>query len=626
MAQIFISYRRSDSTAITGRIYDRLRQEFGKDAIFKDVDNIPAGRDFRGVLREATSNCGVMLVIIGPNWVNAQDATGNRRLDDLGDFVRLEVETGLQRDNVRVIPVLVNNATPPRPGDLPDSLRELAYNNAVLVRDDPDFHRDMDRLTDQLKPQIKRISGLRRPNIDWRWIVAAILIPLIAAIITIVPSLIEKSQNASATQGAQETQLASTRTAQLQPSLTSDTHLTAILQATLTSTLRSIETSTFTPTLDATQLELTIQSQTGAIQIEAKQTIDAKETATADFATAFAQQTLNAQATTNANETTTAPAWTSAPTVDMHLTSAMKMTQVVLDVTSTIGASWTNTPIPIISFTPTNMPISTLPNGLGLIAFVSTPDIYIMGADGTGVTRLTEEGRNDEPAWSPDGRRIAFTSYRNGSKDIYVMNADGSDVTRLTTNGDNESPAWSPDGRQIVFVSAQNRGHVIYIMSADGSGMRRLLEGGGSSPTWSPSGLEILFTSTRGGNSHIYSLNINTGQVKQLTTKGFNYSPAWSFDGQQIAFISGNSIWGDIYVMNADGSQVRGLTEEGENREPSWSPDGQWIVFQTFKVTEGAGSQIYMMKVDGNEIRPFWSAWGENPSWQPATSTFNIRG
>src|SRR5688572_25690613 len=105
MAQIFISYRRAESSSTTGRIHDRLAQAFGKDNVFKDVDDIPIGRDFRGILRQASANCKVMLVIIGPTWLNVQK-NGIRRLDDPNDFVRLEVETGLQSDDILVVPIL----------------------------------------------------------------------------------------------------------------------------------------------------------------------------------------------------------------------------------------------------------------------------------------------------------------------------------------------------------------------------------------------------------------------------------------------------------------------------------------------------------------------------------------
>lgn len=150
MPKIFISYRRADSRKDAGRIYDRLVEAFGKENIFKDVDNIPLGKDFRGVLREAVAQCDIQLAIIGKQWLDIKDEAGNRRLDNPGDFVRIEVESALQRDSCIVIPVLVDNAPMPRADMLPPDLRELAFKNAAVVRDDPDFHNDITRIIQSL--------------------------------------------------------------------------------------------------------------------------------------------------------------------------------------------------------------------------------------------------------------------------------------------------------------------------------------------------------------------------------------------------------------------------------------------------------------------------------------------
>ncbi len=150
MPRIFISYRRADSRKDVGRIYDRLVDAFGKENIFKDVDSIPLGKDFREVLREAVAQCDVLLAIIGRHWLDIKDENGNRRLDDPGDFVRIEIESGLQRDSCLVIPVLVDNAILPRADALPTDLRELTFKNATVVRDDPDFHNDVTRIIREL--------------------------------------------------------------------------------------------------------------------------------------------------------------------------------------------------------------------------------------------------------------------------------------------------------------------------------------------------------------------------------------------------------------------------------------------------------------------------------------------
>ncbi|HVO69347.1 MAG TPA: PKD domain-containing protein [Aggregatilineaceae bacterium] len=151
MARIFISYRRTDSQTITGRIYDRLLQAFGgPQAVFKDVDSIPLGVDFRAYLDQQIAGCDAVLVIIGPRWLAIADEAGRRRLDSPDDFVRLEIEFALRRKRP-VVPVLVGGAAMPAETGLPSSLRPLAYRNAAVVRDDPDFHHDMDRLIGSLQ-------------------------------------------------------------------------------------------------------------------------------------------------------------------------------------------------------------------------------------------------------------------------------------------------------------------------------------------------------------------------------------------------------------------------------------------------------------------------------------------
>lgn len=143
--KIFISYRRSDSADVTGRIYDRLIEQFGRFAIFKDVHSIPPGIDFREHLGKAVGKCKIFLVVIGDQWLEIKDAKGKKRLQDPEDFVRIEVESALNRD-IPIIPLLVRGAAMPAETKLPRSLRKLAYRNAIPVRADPDFHRDMDRL------------------------------------------------------------------------------------------------------------------------------------------------------------------------------------------------------------------------------------------------------------------------------------------------------------------------------------------------------------------------------------------------------------------------------------------------------------------------------------------------
>ncbi len=157
MGKIFISYRRIDSIAITGRIHDRLVAEFGDENVFKDMDDIPPGADFRKIIREAILQCDVLLVIIGNEWLKIADERG-RRLENEDDFVRIEVEAGLNESYMLVVPTLVDNAKIPKEKDLPETLRDLAFRNAVDVRHDPDFNRDMDRLIKHLRKYFEAMN------------------------------------------------------------------------------------------------------------------------------------------------------------------------------------------------------------------------------------------------------------------------------------------------------------------------------------------------------------------------------------------------------------------------------------------------------------------------------------
>ena len=153
MSGIFISYRRSDDPNATGRIYDRLVAEFGRAKVFKDIDSIPLGRDFRSHLNDVIGQCAVVLAIVGPRWVDAHNEAGARRLEDAEDFVRLELEAAMARD-IPVVPVLVSHAPMPAIAQLPATLAALAYRQSIEVRPDPDFHNDAARLATGLRAML----------------------------------------------------------------------------------------------------------------------------------------------------------------------------------------------------------------------------------------------------------------------------------------------------------------------------------------------------------------------------------------------------------------------------------------------------------------------------------------
>jgi TolB protein len=285
---------------------------------------------------------------------------------------------------------------------------------------------------------------------------------------------------------------------------------------------------------------------------------------------------------------------------------------------------------------PTQRGDVTMPSAGNRIAFTSSrdgnTDIYVMNADGTGVTRLTDNPADDRaPSWSPDGRRIAFASTRNGNSEIYVMNADGTGVTRLTADAHNDGdPAWC--GNRIAFTSDRYLPPFpdVYVMNDDGSGVTRLTIDNTAfdrKPAWSPNCDVIAFTKDPDGDVEIYVMNADGTGVTRLTNSvGYDEDPAWSPDGTKIAFTSTRD--GDpnreIYVMNADGTGATRLTNTSLSiwdTDPSWSFDGSQIAFRS---NRDGNDDIYVMNVDGtgltrltndpsSEVLPAWfGAVGSN--------------
>src|SRR3989442_1205536 len=272
----------------------------------------------------------------------------------------------------------------------------------------------------------------------------------------------------------------------------------------------------------------------------------------------------------------------------------------------------------------------------GRIVFHSTRagtfDIFVMNADGSGVTQLTNTTDQDVDAfWSPNGQRIAFNRFDNtfSTLQIVVMNADGSGVTRLIS--DAFATAWSPDGKRIAFASNRGSGDEVFIMNADGSGVTQLTHNDfvRDFPTaWSPNGKQILFQSARDGDEEIFIMNADGTDPTQLTfNQGvFDAVPGWTAgrrdeatggrclppptglrswwpgDGDVGDLIGGNHGIGtfNVYVMTPRGAEQTQLTDalRGQSH-PKWSHDGRRITFTTCRPTDFS-CEIYVMNADGS--------------------------
>ncbi|MCD4684681.1 MAG: toll/interleukin-1 receptor domain-containing protein [Anaerolineae bacterium] len=163
MPRIFISYRRADTAGYAGRLYDHLRQHFDQADIFMDIDTIPPGADFVQEIERSLMAVDVVLVLIGPQWLTVADEDGQRRIDDPHDFVRLEVKTALERAEMRVIPVLVNDARMPSAVDLPGDLQPLVRRNAVTL-DNARFGYDVERLVRALQRPVTSTPAQPAPS------------------------------------------------------------------------------------------------------------------------------------------------------------------------------------------------------------------------------------------------------------------------------------------------------------------------------------------------------------------------------------------------------------------------------------------------------------------------------
>ena len=228
---------------------------------------------------------------------------------------------------------------------------------------------------------------------------------------------------------------------------------------------------------------------------------------------------------------------------------------------------------------PTNQlsAFATFPGEAGKIAFHRNGEIYVMNADGSEQTNISNNPAFDGyPHWSPDGKKIAFMTSRDGiNYEIYVMNADGTSQTRLTNNADLDAePSWSPDGTKIVFRSDRdNHNYQIYVMNADGSEQTNISNNTAADihPDWSPDGTKIAFASDRAGSYQVYVMNADGSEQTRLTNPAFGYQPSWSPDGTEIAFISSRDY--QVYVMNADGSEQTNISNNpAVHDNPDWGP------------------------------------------------------
>lgn len=260
------------------------------------------------------------------------------------------------------------------------------------------------------------------------------------------------------------------------------------------------------------------------------------------------------------------------------------------------------------------------------IAFINTAtgrkELYLADYDGGNLKRLTQDNSIALlPAWSADGKKIYYTSFKNGNPNLYLLDLEAKKERLISASrGLNSGASTSPDGKWVGLTLSKDGDPEIYLVGEKGE-HKRLTHSRGMdfSPSFSPNGREIAFISERGGFPQIYAMDAQGGNVRLLFSGGFCDSPGWSPRGEGIVFTQRQGVRQDIYFLDIHTQKAARLTENsGSNESPCFSPDGRQIIFSS---TRRGKSDIFVMRPDGSHQRPLnLEASGEStsPVWSPA--------
>ncbi len=249
-------------------------------------------------------------------------------------------------------------------------------------------------------------------------------------------------------------------------------------------------------------------------------------------------------------------------------------------------------------------------------------EIYIMDWDGADPRRVTRNGMgNNAPAWSPDGRWLAYSSFKSKPPGVFLLPTSGARGRKVSSRRVQAiGGAFSPDSRYFAFAEIVGGNFEIFRYDLRARVKRRLTRSFGIdvSPSFSPDGKKIAFTSSRSGNPHVYVMALDGSSPRRITFKGkYNTEPDWSPRGDRIALTSrikrGKEI--DIATMNVDGSDLRRLTGgQGRNESPTWSPDGRHIAFSSDR---SGRKYVYVMTSAGTQLKRLRP--GQEPAWSPSS-------
>jgi len=247
-------------------------------------------------------------------------------------------------------------------------------------------------------------------------------------------------------------------------------------------------------------------------------------------------------------------------------------------------------------------------------------EIYISDYDGANARRITiNRNLNINPNWSPDGRSIAYSSYRTGVPDILISNIYAGTMENPTKGvGQNFLPMFSPDGTRLLFMSMRDGNSEIYLMNRDGSDVRRLTNNPAidGSPTWSPTGTQVAFTSERTGTPQIYVMNVDGSGLRRVSSESYADRATWSpAPYNEIAYSARTGPGFDIKILSIANGETRQITfGEGTNESPVWAPNGRHLAFMSTRqgrsqifTVDRDGRNLRQITRDGNNTTPHWS-------------------
>gem|GEM_PF-788045 len=600
MAKVFISYRRTDSSQIVGRIDDRLEATLGRKNVFRDLDSIHGGANFVGKINEAINQTDVALIVIGPHWIDATNDKGNRRLDNPRDFVRLEVEAALNRDSCRTIPILVNGAHMPNDTVLPDSLKPLALRNAMSVRDDPDFRRDMERVIGEIKtpsvlslqPITARVGSLLNSPLMIALIGGLFVLGAAFLASWLPPYLQAQQQNGTTTAQAL---VAPGSTTPIGTSVALITNPTVSATPSTTLSFTSVPASATPHLTDTPKPTLTLRSASATsrpmpvilVTATAPDTPVSVEDSASTLDAQYAQTAVAAQ-TLTATFFTHTPTATPTPTIDTSSTVNAIRTQRVIGTHAaqqTLTAThWTRTPTP--SFTPTYTATPTITPTPTLTPIPPTATSVPPTATPTPTfTPIPSTATNVPP--TPTFTPIPPTATNVPPTPIFLTPTNTATATFTAPKTYTPTFTFTPSDTPTSTATSTSTSTATPSSSPN------------TTPTPVPINLTfttcldyVLYTSGQAGNTDVLRLNLSAPKTPTRLTdnNAANSAPSRSPDSKWVTFQSNRSGHYEIYAIGADGKTLQQLTQSatGDNMYPAWGA----LNLIAYEHHEGNSSQI----------------------------------